>query len=85
MAAASYALCIVTATACAWLLSRGYRESGSRLLFWSALCFWGLSVSNGLLFLDLVIVPDRDLYWARLMTGFLSTCLLLFGMIWDRD
>jgi hypothetical protein len=30
-------------------------------------------------------VPDRDLYWARLMTGFLSTCLLLFGMIWDRD
>jgi len=85
MAAASYALCIVTAIACAWLLSRGYLHSGSRLLFWSALCFWGLSVSNVLLFVDLVIVPEHDLYWARLTAGSVSTSLLLFGMIWDRE
>ena len=85
MAAASYVLCIVTAIACAWLLSRGYRQSRSRLLFWSALCFWGLSVSNVLLFVDLVVVPERDLYWARLAAGSLSTCLLLFGMVWDRE
>ena len=83
MAAASYVLCFVTAVACALLLSRAYRHTQSRLLFWSALCFWGLSVTNALVFVDLVLVPDRDLYGARLATGFVSVALLLYGMVWE--
>jgi hypothetical protein len=83
MAAASYVLCLVTALACAWLLSRAYRQTRSRLLFWSALCFWGLSVTNALVFVDLVIVPDLNLYGARLATGLVSLTLLLYGMVWE--
>jgi hypothetical protein len=83
MAAASYVLCLVTAVACALLLGRAYRQTGSRLLFWSALCFWGLSVTNALVFVDLVLVPDRNLYGARLATGVVSIAVLLYGMVWE--
>jgi hypothetical protein len=83
MAAASYVLCLVTAVACALLLGRAYRQTGSRLLFWSALCFWGLSMTNALVFVDLVLVPDRNLYGARLATGVVSIAVLLYGMVWE--
>ena len=83
MAAASYVLCLVTAVACALLLGRAYRQTGSRLLFWSALCFWGPSMTNALVFVDLVLVPDRNLYGARLATGVVSIAVLLYGMVWE--
>jgi ABC-type spermidine/putrescine transport system permease subunit I len=83
VAAISYSLCFLTALACAWLLTRAYRSGRSRLLFWSALCFWGLSVTNALAFVDLVVVPERDLYWMRLITGLLSVSVLLYGMVWE--
>jgi hypothetical protein len=79
----AYGLCILTALACAVLLARAYRATGARLLLWSALCFSGLAVSNALLIADLYIVPDVDLYWARLGVGFLSMAVLLYGLIWE--
>lgn len=85
MAAGSYLLCFLTAVACAVLLTRAHRATGSRLLYWSALCFAGLSVTNALVIADLVLFPQRDLFMARLATGLLSLGLLLFGMIWEGD
>jgi hypothetical protein len=84
VAALSYSLCVLTALACAVLLTRAYRSGGSSLLFWSALCFWGLTLTNVLGFVDLLMLPDRDLYASRLVTGLLSVTVLLFGMIWER-
>ena len=84
MAAVSYSLCVLTALACAVLLSRAYRSGRSSLLFWSAMCFWGLTLTNALAFVDILVVPERDLYVARLVTGLLSVCVLLFGMVWER-
>jgi uncharacterized membrane protein YgdD (TMEM256/DUF423 family) len=84
VAAASYSLCVLTALACAVLLSRAYRSGRSSLLFWSALCFCGLTVTNALAFVDILVFPERDLYAARLATGLLSVGVLLFGMIWER-
>ena len=84
MATIAYALCIVTALACAILLTRAYRASGYRLLFWSALCFWGLSVANALIVVDLRLTADAfDLYWARLAAGALSMGVLIYGLIWE--
>ena len=57
MAGVSYGLCFVTACACAVLLTRAYRTTRSRLLYWSAMCFWGLSLTNALVFIDLVDCP----------------------------
>ena len=83
MAALVYVLCLLTACACAFLLTRAGRASGIRLLFWSALCFWGLSLANLLAVVDVFVVPQRDLYWVRLVTGLSSVGVLLFGMIWE--
>ncbi len=84
MAPAVYILGALTSLACAVLLWRGYVRTRTRLLFWSALCFSGLAVSNSLLFLDLVIFPGTDLYVWRLVTAAVSLLLLLFGLIWER-
>jgi Family of unknown function (DUF5985) len=84
MAVTAYAMCIVTALACAVLLTRAYRASRFRLLFWSALCFWGLSVANALILVDLRFTgPDIDLYWVRLTAGVLSMGLLVYGLVWE--
>jgi hypothetical protein len=84
VAAISYSLCVLTALACAVLLSRAYRTGRSSLLFWSALCFWGLTVTNALAFVDILVFRERDLYPMRLVTGLVSVSVLLFGMIWER-
>ena len=84
MAALSFSLCVLTAFACAVLLTRAYRAGRSSLLFWSALCFWGLTLTNVLTFVDILMLPESDLYASRLVTGLLSVTVLLFGMIWER-
>ena len=85
MDTAVFAVCALTSIVCAALLFRGWRGSGARLLFWSALGFLGFAVNNVLLFVDEVIVPDRDLQLARQWSGFAAVAVLLFGLVWDVD
>ena len=80
-----YTLCTLTSLACALLLYRGYRRTSTRLLLWSALCFAGLAVQNALLFVDLVVVPQHDLSIVRNAVGLGALCMLLFGLIWERE
>ncbi|HLH06634.1 MAG TPA: DUF5985 family protein [Terriglobales bacterium] len=70
---------------CGILLLRGYFRGRHRLLLWSALCFFGLSGSNLLIFVDLRILPEVDLYPARLATAAIAMILLLYGLIWEGD
>jgi hypothetical protein len=42
-----------------------------------------LALNNGLLFLDLVIVPTVDLSLLRHATALLAILLLLVGLVWD--
>jgi hypothetical protein len=68
------------------LLWRGWRAGGNRLLFWSALCFAGLTVNNLLLVIDKVVLPTEvDLQIPRLLSAFVSVSLLLFGLVWEED
>ena len=86
MAPVIYALCALTSFACFVLLWRGWRAGGSRLMFWSALCFAGLTVNNLLLVIDEVVLPTQvDLYAARLVSGLVAVSLLLFGLVWEED
>jgi hypothetical protein len=78
-----YLLSAATALACGFLLWRAWRRNGVRLLFWSALCFFGLCVDNVLLYVDLILVPDVYLYNAPSIAGLIGVSLLLFGLIWD--
>lgn len=86
MAEAVYILCALTAVACAVLLLRAYRNTQSRLLLWSGLCFAGLALSNIMLFIDLVVFATTvDLYLPRVLTTLASVSLLLYGLIWDAS
>jgi hypothetical protein len=81
MAAIIYTLCALTAVICAWLLLRSYIRTRYRLLLWSGLCFVGLSVSNILVVLDRVVLPDVDISLPRLFVSLAAMLLLLFGLI----
>lgn len=85
MAEIIYLLCGLTSLLCAVLLLRGYLHTKMRLLLWSALCFFGLTVNNILLFLDKVTLPNVDLSLARSISALVALLLLLYGLIWDSD
>jgi hypothetical protein len=85
MAAIIYSLCALTCLACAILLLRGYARVRHRLLFWSGLCFLGLTVNNLLLVLDRVVFIEQDISTARLAAALLALLLLLYGLIWESE
>jgi drug/metabolite transporter (DMT)-like permease len=85
MAGIIYLLCAATSLACAVLLLRAYGDSRARLLFWSGLCFVGLTLNNVLLFIDLRVLPERDLFLLRSMPTLVGLLLLIYGLIWDTD
>lgn len=78
-----FLLCIATSVACTWLLVRGWRRTGTRLLFWSALCFGFLAVNNLLVFVDLIVLPLVDLRPLRLAASLGAVTVLLWGLIWE--
>lgn len=85
MAETIYSLCTLTSLACAWLLLRSYRRTGHRLLFWSGLCFVGMTMNNLLLLLDKVVLPEVDLTTVRLASALVALLLLLYGLIYEKE
>ena len=80
-----YFLCALTAAACFGLLWRAWRSTRAELLFWSALCFAGLTASNVLLVIDKLALPETDLSVLRLSVTLGALLLLLFGLVWGDD
>lgn len=84
LAPAVYIFGFLVTLTCGVLLVRAYAASRRRLLLWSAVCFFGLALSNLLVFFDLVILPTQiDLYPERLLTAAVSMLVLLYGLIWE--
>ncbi|HEV2746182.1 MAG TPA: DUF5985 family protein [Allosphingosinicella sp.] len=83
--AAVYLLCLATSSACAYLLARNYARTGARLLLWSALCFVLLAANNLVVIVDLLLIPDMDLRYPRLVLSLAAVGVLLFGFIWDLE
>lgn len=80
-----YLLGALVTALCAVLLLRGYARSRSRLLLWSGFCFSGLTISNALLFVDLQIFPEVDLYMWRLGTAAGAMLLLVYGLVFESE
>ncbi len=79
-----YILGFLVSFACSALLLRGYLRNRNRLQLWSGLCFLGLGISNILVFID-PIIPNVNLYPARLLSAVISMGLLVFGLIWETE
>jgi hypothetical protein len=80
-----YILCILTSLACTWLLFGSYRRTRYRLLFWSGACFAVMTLNNLFLLLDKIVFPSIDFLPARLISAFVATCLLLYGLIYEKE
>lgn len=83
MTPALYIVTCITTLFCAILLLRGFARARRRLLFWSGLCFVGLTISNLFVIVDLLIFPNTDLYTYRLGSTAFSMVLMLYGLIWE--
>lgn len=83
MAQIVYLLETFTSLLCAILLFRGYARGRRKLLLWSGLCFAGLTISSGLVFVDLILLPTIDLFLYRLLASAIAMAMLLYGLIWE--
>ena len=80
-----YLLAVLTCLACTILLWRSYARTGLRLLLWSALCFVGLTLSNLLLFFDLMVFAELDLRLWRLLAALAGLAFLVYGFIFESE
>lgn len=86
MASLVYLLGTFVTLVCAVLLLRGYGKVRMNLLLWSGLCFVGLTISNALLCIDLLLLPTSvDLYMARLGTAAAAMLLLVYGLVFESE
>lgn len=85
MAKAVFLLCALTSLACAVLLLRAYAGTRSRLLLWSALCFIGFALNNGLLVVDRLVITQVDLSLWRQAPAIAGIAVLLYGLVWDAE
>ena len=76
-----YILCALTSFGCTVLLIMRYRKTRVDLLFWSAVAFLAFTVTNVLLFVDLVVLPEVDLSTMRNGFTFTGVLVLLYGLI----
>jgi hypothetical protein len=86
VAATIYGLCALMAFICAALLLRSYFHGRYKLLLWGGICFCGLTLSNGLLVIDKVILgASTDLSDARSVITLISLLIFIYGLIWDTE
>ena len=85
MAELIYGLCTVLSLAIAAMLWRQYRRAPTRMIYWTTLCFIGLALSNLLLVLDKLVIPEMDLRVLRHSVSLLSIGMLLFGLVYEDE
>lgn len=80
-----YVLCALTACLCAVLLLRAHARTRSSLSLWSGLCFVLLTVNNVVVVIDLIVLPDVNLFLIRNVAALGGMLLLLYGLIWRSE
>jgi hypothetical protein len=85
MAELIYGLCTILSLAIAVMLWRQQRRLPTRMIYWTALCFSGLALSNLVLVLDKLVFPELDLRVLRHSISLLSIGLLLFGLVYEDE
>jgi hypothetical protein len=76
-----YVLCAITAGLCSLLLLRQWRRTRLPLIFWAGIAFLCFTANNVVLFIDLSLVPDRDLSYLRQALALAGAMCLTVGII----
>ena len=85
MAALIYVLGVLVTGVSSTLLLASYVRVRRRFLLWSGLCFAGLAASNALLVIDLVLLPEVNLYVWRLAVAAGAMLVLVYGLVWESE
>jgi hypothetical protein len=85
IATAVYALAFLASTACSALLIRSYIANRTKLLAWVAACFVLLALNNFFLVADMILLPDWDLSYTRILLALSAVATLLYGFVWELD
>jgi len=80
-----YLLCGGTSALCAYLLAVAYIRQRTSLLLWSAVCFFFLAVSNLLVFVDIVLLPEVDLSLLRTSLSLVAVGALIYAFVWELE
>jgi fluoride ion exporter CrcB/FEX len=80
-----YGLCMLTALMCAVLLMQAYRRTKYRLLLWVGIFFCITTASNLILMVDKMVMPDVDLTVYRYAAAVFGLCVLLPGLIFEKE
>lgn len=80
-----YVLCFATCTLCAGLLVRAWMFSRTRLLMFMAISFTLFAINNLFLFMDLVVLEERDLWVFRYVPALLGIAVMVVGFIWEAE
>jgi hypothetical protein len=83
MVEVTYVLNTLVCLFCTGMLFAAWRRGGGRLIFLSMACFALLTLNNGLIFVDVLVVPDVDLGVLRAASALAGFGVLLFGLIWE--
>ncbi|MGO4550401.1 DUF5985 family protein [Lysobacter sp. 2RAF19] len=84
MALLVYALCALAALACSAMLLNAWRKSRSRMLWWSGICFFLLTLANIALIVDFFVLPDVQLWPLRHLLSLAAISALLYGLIFEE-
>lgn len=85
MASIIYSLCALLSLGITILLWRHFQRTRSRMLYWSAWCFTGLTLNNIILVIDKLVLVDQDLSMLRQLTALASLSMLIFGLVYEDD
>jgi hypothetical protein len=80
-----FVLCSLTSGVCALLLFRAHARTKTRLLFWCALCFVLLAISNVLVLADILTPPITNLIAFRQLAALGAVAVLIYGFIWEVE
>lgn len=78
-----YGLCLAASASCAALLGRAYLRSRTRLLLWTAIGFCFFALNNLVLVVDMLVLPEVDLWVWRQAAAGAGLGVLLFGFVWE--
>lgn len=78
-----YGLCLLASATCAGLLGRAYLRTRTRLLLWTAVSFCFFALNNLVLAIDMIVLPDSDLWVWRQAAAGAGLAVLLFGFVWE--
>jgi hypothetical protein len=85
MAESVYLICAGLSILCTFMLFRGYANTGTKLLLWTAVSFALMALNNIFLFVDLALLPELNLngpFWRNIL-GAASGSVMLCGLIWE--